>query len=256
MDQCAVTGTYTDVDRSDNPGEAADWMDRVSAYPGFRDSKRRAQELVAGAGPTLDVGCGLGDEVRAADAGSVGVDPSRTMLHRAAARGGCFVLGAGEHLPVRAGSFGAARADRVLQHVAAPPVVLRELIRAVAPRGLVVVIDPDQATLRIDGPEPELVRLVERFRIAGIRNGFLPGVMPELLAGAGCESVAQERFDVVLTRPDDAFGLPGWASMMRDRGIWSSEDAAIFNDSLAAAVADGRFRYAIDLVLSWGRVRP
>ena len=252
MDQGAVSGTYTDVDRSSDPAEAAEWMDRVAAYPGFRESKARSRALLAGAGPVLDVGCGLGDEVRASPPGSVGLDPSRTMVVRAAARGGRFVVGAGERLPVRDGAFAAVRADRVLQHVAEPAAVLAELARVVGPGGTVLVIDPDQATLRIDGPDPALARRVEAFRIAGIRHGFLPGRMRELLAGAGCTLVGQERFPLVLIDPAQAFGLPGWAAIMRDRGVWDAADASAFDGTLAAAVAAGSFRYSIELALTWG----
>jgi SAM-dependent methyltransferase len=250
VDQGAVSGTYTDVDRSGDPVEAAAWMDRVGRYPGFLESKARSRELLGGTGRVLDVGCGLGDEVRASPPGSVGVDPSRTMLVRAAARGGRFVLGAGEHLPVRDGAFAAARADRVLQHVVDPAAVLAELARVVAPGGTVLVIDPDQATLRIEGPDPALARRVEAFRVAGIRHGFLPGQMGGLLEGAGCALVDQERFPIVLTDPADAFGLPGWAAMMHERGVWDAADAAAFDATLAEAVATGAFRYSIELALT------
>ena len=146
------------------------------------------------------------------------------------------------------------RADRVLQHVPDPAAVVAELARVVAPGGRIVVIDPDQATLRIQGPEPRLAQAVERFRMGGIRHGFLPGRMVADLVAAGCTDVEQERFPIVLTEPEDAFGLPGWATMMRDRGVWSPTDAAGFDASLADAVAGGRFRYSIDLALTWGAV--
>jgi SAM-dependent methyltransferase len=254
VDQGDVSGTYTDVDRSADPQEAAAWMDRVAGYPGFRESKARSIELLAGAGAVLDVGCGLGAEVRSLGASAVGVDPSRTMLREAAARGGRFVLATGADLPFRPACFGAARADRVLQHVPDPDRVVAEVVAAVAVGGRVVVIDPDQATLRIDGPEPELARVVERFRIAGIRNGFLPGRMEALLASSGCRPGGQERFPLVLTRPEDAFGLLTWASMLRDRGQFTAAQAATFDRTLRRSAESGSFRYSIDLALTWAEV--
>lgn len=254
IDQGDVSGTYTDVDRSPDPAEAADWMDRVAALPGFRESKARSLELLAPCGPVLDVGCGLGEEVRALAPGSVGVDPSRTMLARAAARGGRFVLGSGERLPVRGAAFGGARADRVLQHVPTPEAVVAELVRVVVPGGRLVVIDPDQATLRIDGPDPTLARIVARVRAEGIRHGHLPGRMEAMLAAAGCRPRGQQRFPLVLVRPEDAFGLPTWAAMLRDRGAFTAEQAEAFDASLRDAAARGDFRYSIELALTWGEV--
>jgi SAM-dependent methyltransferase len=255
MDQGNVSGTYTDVDRSADPGEAADWMDRVAPYPGFRESKARALDLLGGCQPVLDVGCGVGEDVRAMGPAAFGVDPSRTMIGRASARGGRFALAGGEHLPFRGGSFGGVRADRVLQHVVDPTVVVAELARVTRAGGFVVLTDPDQSSLRIDGPDPDLARVVERFRATGIRHGFLAGAMEHLLGGAGCQVLGQERFAVVLTRPADAFGIPTWAQLMEARGDFDSDQARRFEATLAASAGDGSFRYAVDLVLTWAERR-
>jgi ubiquinone/menaquinone biosynthesis C-methylase UbiE len=254
MDQGDVSGTYTDVDRSSDPAEAADWMDRVATYAGFRESKARALELLAGCDPMLDVGCGVGDDVRAMGPAAVGVDPSRTMLGRATSRGGRFALAAGERLPFRGRWFGGARADRVLQHVVDPAAVIAELARVTRAGGLVVVTDPDQSTLRIDGPDPELARIVERFRAAGIRHGFLAGLMPEMLETAACAVVSQERFPVVLTDPADAFGIATWARLLEERGAFDHAQARRFEATLGASDADGSFHYSVELVLTCGEV--
>ena len=99
----AYSDTYGDVDRSSDPVEAAAWMDRVATYPGVAASKARSAELLAGCGRVLDLGCGVGNDVRALGRGAVGVDPSRTMLREARRRGGMFVLAEGQHLPFRRG---------------------------------------------------------------------------------------------------------------------------------------------------------
>jgi SAM-dependent methyltransferase len=250
-----MSATYRDVDRSPDPVEAAAWMDRVAAMPGVAGCKARSVALLAGAGRVLDLGCGPGDDVRRLPPGSVGIDLSATMLDVARARGGCFVRGGGHHLPFVDGAFGGGRAERVLQHVDAPEAVTAELVRVVAAGGPVVVMDPDQATLRIDGPDPDLTAEMVDVRRASLRNGFLAGRMAEVLAGAGCDEVAQERYPIVLDDPADAFGITTWGAMLAERGLWSEADAARFDGSLVAAAADGRFRYEHDLVLTRGTVR-
>jgi hypothetical protein len=52
---------------------------------------------------------------------------------------------------------------------------------------------------------------VKRFRRdRGYRNGTLARRVPALLAGMGLHDVITEAFPLVLTDPEDAFGLPGW----------------------------------------------
>jgi hypothetical protein len=101
---------------------------------------------------------------------------------------------------------------------------------------------------------PSLTRRVAQFRVAGVRNGFLAARMDDVLRAAGCTAVEQERFEIALHDPDDAFGLPTWAAAMVDAGVWSAADGERFDDSLAAASAAGTFQLRIDLVLTHGRV--
>lgn len=65
----------------------------------------------AGAGPTVDVGCGTGilaRQLASRGAAVLGVDPSAPMLGQAhrSAGGPAYVRGAAEALPVRRGSAG------------------------------------------------------------------------------------------------------------------------------------------------------
>lgn len=79
--------------------------------------------------------------------------------------------------------------------------------------GRVVICDPDQETLVIHLAEvrDELVGKVRRLRRdRGYRNGTFVRRIPALLAGAGLQDVIVEAFPLVLTDPEDAFGLPGW----------------------------------------------
>ena len=248
-----ASATWGDVDRSPDPAEAAAWMDRVASYEAIATAKARTAELLHGCGRVLDVGCGVGSDVRALGPGAVGVDPSRTMVGEARRRGGNFALAAGQQLPFREAAFGGVRADRVLQHVVDPEAVVGELVRVLGPGGRVVVTDPDQATLVIEGPDAALTAAVVRFRRDSIRNPYLAGTMGEVLRAAGCESVGTDRFTMIVTEVPLALGIATWSGLMVQAGRFDRAAADAFDASLAAAGAAGTFVYRVDLVLTHGR---
>src|SRR4051812_38188410 len=75
-----LTWTYRDVDHSADPAGAVGWMDTFGAWPSVVAYKARTIELVGGARPAIDVGCGVGDDVRAMGHGAIGIDSSARML--------------------------------------------------------------------------------------------------------------------------------------------------------------------------------
>jgi SAM-dependent methyltransferase len=258
LDRTAPTAsaTYADVDRSADPAEAAAWMDRLAGWPVFQAYKGHMASLLRATdeGPLLDVGCGLGNDVRDLGPRAIGVDPSRTMLTGAVARGGAFVAGSVEQLPFAPRTFAGVRADRLLQHVADPDGAAASLVAVTRPGGVVVVADPDQGTLRIDGPEPSLAEVVRRFRAEkAIRNGFLAGRMNSVLEACGCTDVRRQVWTMELTDPADAFGLPTWGHHLHLLGLFTEVDAERWQASVAFAAAKHRFSYRIDLVVTWGR---
>jgi ubiquinone/menaquinone biosynthesis C-methylase UbiE len=177
------------------------------------------------------------------------------MLGVAAARGGRFVCGRVEQLPFRASMLGAVQADRVLQHVADPDKAAAALAALVHRGGLVVVADPDQATLAIEGPEPELADIVRRYRAEqGIRNGFLPGRMADVLRACGLVDINQASWTMEQRDPEEAFGITTWSQFLVDAGWFDEEQAARFDETLGAARDAGTFSYRVDAVVTWGRV--
>jgi len=250
-----ASATYSDVDASADPGNAARWMDRVAAMPAAAAYKAHMRSLLAPLdGVVLDVGCGLGDDVRALGSRAVGVDPSRTMLATARARGGAFVAGTVERLPVRAGSCAGARTDRVLQHLRAPAGAVAAIAATVRSGGIVACADPDQRSLVIEGPDQELTAVVAEFRVKGIRNGFVCDDTPGFLAASHVVDIEQARWTLELRDPDDAFGIPTWSRYIVDLGGFTDEQADRFDATLAASAAEGTFGYRIDFVVTWGRV--
>jgi len=231
-------------------------MDRLAVTEVFKFYKGHMHRLLSTLdGPIVDVGCGVGNDVRALGRHAIGVDPSRTMLGIARARGGAFVLGTIEALPFAAGSVAGVQADRVLQHVSDPNAAAAALARVVKSGGLVVVADPDQTTLRIEGPDPDVADVMRRYRAErGIRNGALAARMGALLQGCGLVDVERRSWRQEITEPNEAFGLPTWSGFVVAAGWFDAQQAARFDATLASSGAAGTFRYSLDIVVTWGRV--
>ncbi|MBI1725696.1 MAG: class I SAM-dependent methyltransferase, partial [Candidatus Rokubacteria bacterium] len=91
----------------------------------------------------LDLGCGMGHLSLLLERHNrvVSYDPAfegvKTTRARRCTRGG-FVVGGGEHLPFRDGSFDAILLIDVLEHIADDAGVAREAIRVLRPGGRVV----------------------------------------------------------------------------------------------------------------------
>jgi SAM-dependent methyltransferase len=142
----------------------------------------------------------------------------------------------------------------VFQHLTDPERALAELVRVTRPAGRVVVVDPDQETLVVDGADPGIVRRVKRFRCDdGLRHGDLAHRMPRLFRAAGLTDVAVEGTTLVLSDPGDAFGFPTWARAMHDRGLLDLPDVERFEAGVRASADAGDFLYAVTFFITSGR---
>jgi SAM-dependent methyltransferase len=134
--------------------------------------RKRTQALSAdGRRELLDVGCGVGDDVRAmaASVGTggrvVGVDSSAALIAEARARTPAerdnvrFEVARGDDMPFGDAAFDGARIERVLHHVDDPGAVLAEIRRVVRPGGLVVAAEPDWGLFALDA-SPTAARAV------------------------------------------------------------------------------------------------
>ncbi len=149
----------------------------------------------------LDVGCGVGDDVRAlaalvgASGAVVGVDNSETMLTQARALSegaphpGEYAQGDIHQLPFSAGAFDGCRAERVLIHSADPAQALAEMARVTRPGGMVVVTEPDLETLTYHAREHDLVRRLALWHCERVRNGRIGRYLPEMFADAGLADI-------------------------------------------------------------------
>src|SRR5262245_12847280 len=114
----AATG-FRDVDQTGDPGYYVRFLQSVSGLERMRQIKRRSYELlqVRPGHHVLDVGCGLGDDVRALAAlvgptgRVVGIDVSAAMITEARKRSEgtdlpvAFAVGDAHHLDFPDGSF-------------------------------------------------------------------------------------------------------------------------------------------------------
>jgi SAM-dependent methyltransferase len=224
-----MSGTYAAVDDSGDPEGAADWQEQMATWPAVHDYKQHVRTLVDGLAPLLDVGRGPGLDLAAFGRGAVGIDPSRTMCGRARGRAAAVGQARGDALPFIDGSFGACRADRVLQHVEVPQSVLAEMARVTRCGGKVAIAEPDQESLVLAVPgvvDSRCDEMKALRRDVGYRHGRLARHLPEMLRRLGFEDITVDAFPLVLTDPDDAFGLPGWPRYWRTKGLlgWSDDD--------------------------------
>jgi SAM-dependent methyltransferase len=241
-----VSNTYANVDGSTDVAGAVAWQDHVDGWPQIEAYKRRSYELMPDRGLVLDVGSGTGHDIGASGRDMIGVDRSMAMCRTGHTRDRVVVRGDAHSLPFADASFVAARADRVLSHLDDPERAIAEMRRVVAPGGRVVAADPDQGSLVIDipGVRPALVDAVRELRVTvGYRNGRLARRLPAVLASAGLRDVTVDAFPLVLTDPDEAFGLPTWVSFWREH--FTEADEADWAEGNARARAGEPFIYAL-----------
>lgn len=205
------------VDWADVDGDAeaaADYLDAATGLDAIREAKRRSHRLLR---PTagdrvLDVGCGIGDDVRAIaelvepGGSAIGLDRSPSLVATARGRtpastAARFVVGDGLQLPFGTDGMDASRADRVLQHLAAPRQLLDELYRVTRLGGRVAVTDPDWNTCVIAGPDldDDLTRELTDGRWAGAVDPSMGRRLYPLFRDAGFRNVEVDAVTATFT---------------------------------------------------------
>jgi ubiquinone/menaquinone biosynthesis C-methylase UbiE len=247
---------FRDVDRAADFAVFSDCLTLVDSIPFFAECKRESYDLL-GAAPgrrILDVGCGLGDDAAAmarlvAPGGAVvGIDGSRSMIDAARGRHGAveglsFEIADAAHLPFDDASFDACRIDRVLQHVADPTPVVREMARVLRPGGVLVAYDNDWETLTVAPGDRRTTRAVlnawcDRFPSGWIGRGLVP-----LFLEAGLSDVVASPKTLVLRELDTAdrlYCFHATAGRLAEAGTIGHEDASRWSAGLRAADAAGR----------------
>ena len=113
-------------------------------------------------------------------------------------------------LPVATDSVDRAHADRVLQHVADPGAVLRELARVVRPGAVVGLAEPDWATLAIAAEDLEASQAFTEHTVTMVvRNASVGRQLARLGAAAGFEVAGVRAFPSVFDDVEQADAILG-----------------------------------------------
>lgn len=203
----------------------------------------------------LDVGCGIGDDVRAlaalvgASGRVVGLDNSETMLEKArelsaeAEFPGEFVLGDLLALPFDDATFDGCRAERVLIHSEDPELALTEMARVTRPGGVVVVTEPDMEALTYHASQPGLVRRLALWHCERVHNGRIGRELPERFARAGLTDIQ------VLPTVAHSDKLSNYPIIMAQR---AAQHSLITAEEAESLIAEWRSRDADGTFLEYG----
>jgi ubiquinone/menaquinone biosynthesis C-methylase UbiE len=247
---------FQDVDRATDFAVFSSCLTLVDSIPFFAEIKRESYDLlgVAAGRQILDVGCGLGYDAAAlarlvAPGGSVvGIDRSRVMIDAARTQHGdveglTFQVAEAAALPFDDASFDACRIDRVLQHIADPGLVIREIVRVLRPGGVLVAFDNDWETLTVDAADRRLTRTVLNDWCDRFPSGWIGRRLVPLFLEAGLGDVVALPKTLVLRDLADADRLYCFACIERleAAGVVGKDDAARWSEGLHAADRAGRF---------------
>lgn len=261
---------FAAVDRSSDPGAFARYLDEVTQSAGLLHLKRQTYAMMAlrPGDRALDVGCGVGDDVRAMAAlvgptgRAVGVDSSEHLIGVARARSAAgdlsceYRVGLAERLEFDDATFDAVRAERTLQHVAESGGAVAEMIRVLRPGGRLVCFEPDWDLQVFDTRDAELMRRICTFRSGQMASGGVGRSLRGRFLAGGLNDVEVVPMAGVLTdlRATEALmGLRATVDAARERGIVTSEEAASWWAELEAADRAGRFFAASVAFLVSGR---
>jgi SAM-dependent methyltransferase len=233
-------------------------QDRQNNLDAVRATRERTTELLRDHGRVVDVGCGTGTGVRALGERAIGVDTSADMLRLAASRSAVVCQAKAEALPLPTASFGGARFDRVLYHLAQPELALAEGARILHSGGRLVCAHPDHESLVIEVPRApqHLVALAKQTRIdLNYMNGTVPRRIPRMLVDLGFTEVRTEAFTLIVDDPDEpSISLPSWLRSWRQLGQVDLTDGELvaWDEAIDDARKSGGYLFALTYLVTFG----
>jgi ubiquinone/menaquinone biosynthesis C-methylase UbiE len=248
----------------------AQYLDAVSAQDAVQRYKRRTYALLDArpGARILDVGCGIGDDVRAMAelVGStgqvVGVDVREEMIAEARGRSvGLdlpveFLVGSLYQLDFADDAFDGCRADRVYQHLDRPQDALAEMTRVTRSGGRIVVFDVDWETLAIDMPDRIVTRKILNWGCDMHGSGWVGRSLLRLFRTAGLQDIVVEPITAILTdfaTADSLFGFREDADAAQAAGVITADEGQAWLNSLEQARREGWFFCALTCFTACGR---
>ena len=229
--------TFSAIDRS---GQASTYITALEAFDriaGLQELKEIARAQVHPAAAVLDVGCGPGLETvslaRRAGPGArvCGLDKSADFIAEARRRSAAaglaidYAVADALALPWQDASFDHVRCERMLVYIDDVPRVLSEMRRVLRPGGTLVLIEPQLDSVTVNLPDRGLVRRVVTHEAdTAVAQSWLPGRLPDLLAGLGLRSVAIATRVLVLPRDLAGDYFLGAAHKAADDGAISARE--------------------------------
>jgi SAM-dependent methyltransferase len=224
----------------------------AAAWLGY---KTRSFELLllAEGDQVLDVGCGLGEDVRAIaglvpGVSVVGIDASEDKIRDARAqtlglpRPVDFRVGDAYALPFEDETFDACRADRVFHHLVDPLKALAEMARVTRAGGRIAVSDTDYDSLVVEAADRELTHRILQHHADRMECGRVGRKLPGLFLDAGLSSVTVTPYAAVATEYDeDVLKLRDKADRAAAAGVVGRADAERWAESLIEAAGAARF---------------
>ncbi|HEY7358589.1 MAG TPA: methyltransferase domain-containing protein [Ktedonobacterales bacterium] len=261
---------FATVDSAPHPQQFVRYLENARGNAGIQALKRQSYTLLeAEAGKRLlDVGCGLGDDVRAlaqivgVTGAAVGIDNSRTMIETATRNSagadfpGSFQQGDIHRLPFADASFDGCRAERVLIHSDDPAQALAEMARVVRPGGMVVVIEPDLETVIIHLSDPTLARKLTAWQCNSVRNGRVGRQLPGLFQQSGLTGIQMLPTVHYATRLESLEGTQRMLRRAEQQNALTAEEAQAILQELQRRNEQGQyFEFGVFFTLA-GRKEP
>jgi ubiquinone/menaquinone biosynthesis C-methylase UbiE len=261
--EASASHAFRDVDATTQPATHVRYLQTVSALEQAQAYKRRSIDMldIHPGARVLDVGCGVGDEVRlmaqrvGRDGRAVGIDSSAVMIAEAQKRSEGldlpveFRVGDIHRLDYLDETFDGCRVDRVLQHLDDPQRALGELVRVAKPGAPIVAAEPDWETVVVDLPDRALVRKVTHIlcdhlvRNAWIGRQLYRHFQRAELIGLVAEPIWATFTDSALAR--NLMFLDAAADYGREHSLLAESEAAAWSEQIQAVGMSGCFFAAI-----------
>jgi ubiquinone/menaquinone biosynthesis C-methylase UbiE len=260
---------FRNVDRTGDAGHYVRFLEGASGVEQVRLLKRRSYELmqVQVGQQVLDVGCGLGDDVRALAAlvgpsgRAVGVDASETMVAESRKRSEGldssveFAVGDALRLDFPDNSFDACRIERTLQYVSDAARAVFELVRVTRPGGHVLALEPDHETTFVYPGDKATTRSILNAYTDGYPNGWIGRQLSALFIDAGLTdvSVLPEATFIRELELIRQMLLDAHLDKVRQTGLLPVNEVDAWLDQLVEARERGTFLFGATLFTVVGR---